>query len=120
MSNFNPRPKQLPALMLMLPLMLGMDTTDMAADGADTTVDTMATLTDTVTTEARGLLIPNLKPMLMPKLKWKPKPNLKLIPLLRLGTDTMAVLTLLYILYMMDTTDGVMETDTDTTVKKLF
>ena len=122
MSNFNPRPKQLPALMLMLPLMLGMDTTDMAADGADTTVDTTATLTDTVTTEARGLLIPNLKPMLMPK----PKPNLKLIPLLRVGTDTMAVLMAVLTLLtgmakdIIDTTEGVMETDTDSTVKKLF
>ena len=64
MSKFNLRPKQLPALMLMLPLMLGMDTTDMVADGADTMVDTMATLTDTDTTEARGLPHLKLKPKL--------------------------------------------------------
>merc|ERR1712203_112997 len=56
----------------------------------------MDTATDT--TFARGLLMPNLKP--------KPK----LIPLLKLGTDTMAVLT----------TDTGMDTDTDTTVKNYF
>merc|ERR1739848_500422 len=39
-------------------------------DTEDTTEDTTATLTDTVTTEARGL--PNLKPMLMPKLPLMP------------------------------------------------
>merc|ERR1712203_915557 len=55
----------------------------------------MDTATDT--TLARGLLMPNLKP--------KPK----LIPLLKLGTDT-----------MVDTTDTVMDTDTDTTVKNYF
>merc|ERR1740129_2359981 len=49
----------------------------------------------TDTTLARGLLMLNLKPMLMPKL----------IPLLMLGTDTMAVDT---------------DTDTDTTVKNCF
>merc|ERR1711997_789360 len=53
----------------------------------------MDTATDT--TLARGLLMPNLKP--------------KLIPLLKLGTDT-----------MVDTTDTVMDTDTDTTVKNYF
>merc|ERR1739847_46279 len=43
-------------------------------DTEDTTVDTTATLTDTVTTEARGLphLKPNPKPMLMPKLLLMP------------------------------------------------
>merc|ERR1712037_1068376 len=56
--------KHLPTLMLLLLLMLGMDTTDMVTDGADTTVDTTAALTDTDTTEARGLL--HLKPPLMP------------------------------------------------------
>merc|ERR1712203_239011 len=55
----------------------------------------MDTATDT--TLARGLLMPNLKP--------KPK----LIPLLKLGTDTMAVLT----------TDTMVDT-TDTTVKNYF
>merc|ERR1719382_1954973 len=49
----------------------------------------------TDTTLARGLLMPNLKPKPM------------LIPLLMLGTDTMAV-----------DTDTVMDMDTDTTVKK--
>merc|ERR1719464_2317556 len=62
-------------------------------DTEDTTVDTMATLTDTVTTEARGL--PNPKPMLMPKLPLMP------------GTDTTA----------WDTADTMAVTDTvwDTT-----
>merc|ERR1711997_476109 len=60
----------------------------------------MDTATDT--TLARGLLMPNLKP--------------KLIPLLKLGTDTMAVHTDT----MVDTTDTVMDTDTDTTVKNYF
>merc|ERR1719273_1332201 len=147
-------------------------------DTEDTTVDTMATLTDTVTTEARGL--PNLKPMLMPKLPLMPgmdttvwdtvdttdtvwdttdtdtvwdtvdttdtdipvlmdtatdttlargllmpnlKPKPKLIPLLKLGTDTMAVLTTdtgMAEDTMVDTTDTVMDTDTDTTVKNYF
>merc|ERR1740116_846231 len=57
----------------------------------------------TDTTSARGLLMPNLKPMLMPKL----------IPPLMLGTDTTVV----------DTDTGMADhtmvdtTDTDTTVK---
>merc|ERR1719350_984431 len=61
-------------------------------------------------TLARGLLMPNLKP--------KPK----LIPLLMLGTDTMAVLTDTDMAedIMVDTTDTVTDTDTDTTVEKLF
>merc|ERR1740123_1570164 len=52
----------------------------------------------TDTTSARGLLMPNLKPMLMPKL----------IPPLMLGTDTMVVDT--------DTVmaDHTMVVDTDT------
>merc|ERR1719382_2006572 len=69
----------------------------------------MDTATDT--TLARGLLMPNLKP--------KPK----LIPLLKLGTDTMAVHTDTTGMAedtMVDTTDTVMDTDTDTTVKKLL
>merc|ERR1712203_119821 len=60
---------------------------------------------------ARGLLMLNLKP--------NPKP--KLIPPLKLGTDTMAVLTTdtgMAEDTMVDTTDTVMDTDTDTTVKK--
>merc|ERR1739848_234679 len=141
-------------------------------DTEDTTVDTTATLTDTVTTEARGL--PHLKPMLMPKLPLMPgmdttvwdtvdttdtvwdttdtdtvwdtvdttdtdipvltdtdtlargllmpnlKPKPKLIPLLMLGTDTMAVDTDTGMAdhTMVDTMDTVM--DTDTSVKKLF
>merc|ERR1712088_388646 len=67
----------------------------------------MDTATDT--TLARGLL--NLKP--------KPK----LIPLLKLGTDTMAVHTDTTGMAedtMADTTDTVMDTDTDTTVKNCF
>merc|ERR1739847_215762 len=110
--------------MLKLPLMPGMDTTvwdtvdttDTVWDTTDTdtvwdTVDTTDTdipvLTDTDTL-ARGLLMPNLKP--------KPK----LIPLLMLGTDTMATLDITdtAIMDMADTTDTVM--DTDTSVKKLF
>merc|ERR1712088_596128 len=69
----------------------------------------MDTATDT--TLARGLLMPNLKP--------KPK----LIPLLKLGTDTMAALTTDTDMVedtMVDTTDTVMDTDTDTTVKNYF
>merc|ERR1719278_1270610 len=62
----------------------------------------------TDTTLARGLLMPNLRP--------KPK----LIPLLMLGTDTMAVDTTGMADTMAETTDTVMDTDTDTTVKKLF
>merc|ERR1711997_963804 len=159
----------------MLPLMLGMDTMVVDTDTEDTTVDTMATLTDTVTTEARGLphLKPNPKPMLMPKLPLMPgtdttvwdtvttdtdtmdtdtvwdtvdttdtdipvltdttdttlargllMPNLKpkLIPLLMLGMDTMAVDTDTGMAEdtMADTMDTVMDMDTDTTVKKLF
>merc|ERR1739838_950403 len=59
---------------------------------------------------ARGLLMLNLKPMLMPKL----------IPPLMLGTDTMAVDTVTGMAdhTMVDTTDTVTDTDTDTTVKK--
>merc|ERR1712085_214599 len=65
----------------------------------DTTVsDTVGTM-DTDTTTARGLLMPNLKP----------KPKLKLILPLMLGTDTMAVDT--------DMADTGMAADTaDTTV----
>merc|ERR1739848_26638 len=63
--------------------------------------------TDTL---ARGLLMPNLK--------LKPK----LIPPLMLGTDTTAVDTDTGMAdhTMVDTTDTVMDMDTDTTVKKLF
>merc|ERR1719382_240819 len=67
-------------------------------DTEDTTVDTMATLTDTVTTEARGL----------PHLKLKPKPMLMLKLPLMPGTDTTVWDTV-------DTTDTVWDTtDTDT------
>merc|ERR1711971_1510424 len=90
LPHLKPNPK--PMLMPKLPLMLGTDTTvwDTADTMADTdtvwdTVDTTDTdipvLTVTSTTMARGLLMLNLKPMLMPKL----------IPPLMLGTDTMAV-----------------------------
>merc|ERR1712076_180229 len=122
-----PHLKPKPMLMLKLPLMPGtdttvwdtVDTTDTVWDTTDTdtvwdTVDTMDTdipvLTDTMDTAlARGLLMPNLKP--------KPK----LIPLLMLGTDTMAVDTTgMAEDTMADTTDTVMDMDTDTTVKKLF
>merc|ERR1711990_70729 len=59
----------------------------------------------TDTTLARGLLMPNLKP--------------KLIPLLMLGTDTMAVDTTgMAEDTMVDTMDTVMDMDTDTMVKK--
>merc|ERR1712172_362519 len=97
-------------LMLKLPLMPGTDTTvwDTVAT-TDTVWDTTDTATDT--TLARGLLMPNLKP------------KLKLIPLLRLGTDTMAVPTTDTDMAedtMVDTTDTVMDTDTDTTVKNCF
>merc|ERR1711934_770012 len=60
---------------------------------------------DTTTTTARGLLMLNLKPPLM------------------LGTDTMAVLTDITGMAedtMVDTTDTVMDTDTDTTVKNCY
>merc|ERR1712242_475702 len=82
-----PHLKPKPMLMPKLPLMPGTDTTVWdTVDTTDTVLDTTDTdipvLTDTTdTTLARGLLMPNLKP--------KPK----LIPLLMLGTDTMAVLT---------------------------
>merc|ERR1712083_27633 len=97
-----------------LPLMPGTDTTVWdTVDTTDTDWDTMDTdipvLTDTTdTTLARGLLMPNLKP--------------KLIPLLMLGTDTMAVDTDTGMAdhTMVDTMDTVMDMDTDTTVKKLF
>merc|ERR1712203_910921 len=116
-----PNPK--PMLMPKLPLMPGTDTTvwdtvatmDTVWDTTDTDTawDTVATtdtdipvLTDTATdtTLARGLLMPNLKP------------KLKLIPLLKLGTDTMAVHTDTTGMAedtMVDTTDTVMDTDTD-------
>merc|ERR1712051_150849 len=65
----------------------------------------------TDTTTARGLLMPTLKP--------NPKP--KLIPLLMLGMDTMAVTdTDMAEDTMVDTTHTLTDTDTDTTVKKLF
>merc|ERR1712051_582677 len=93
MPNLRPHPK--PMLMLQLPTMVDtMAVTDMVL------VDTMAVmpvilivLTDTDTdTSARGLLMPNLRPMLM----------LPLMP----TTDTMAVDT--------DTVMAVMVLDTDT------
>jgi hypothetical protein len=125
-------------LMPKLPLMPGTDTTDLVtadtmADTTDTVWDTtdtdmvwdtVATITDTdipvltvmpTTTLARGLLMPNLKP--------KPK----LIPPLMLGTDTMAVDTVMamdtdMVDTMVDTVDTMaVDTDmavTDTTVKK--
>merc|ERR1712037_593054 len=68
-----------------------MDTVWDTVDTMDTDIPVPMVTTDTTT--ARGLLMPNLKP--------NPKP--KLIPPLMLGTDTMAAL---------------MDTDTDTTVKK--
>merc|ERR1712203_1203085 len=88
LPHLKPKPK--------LPLMPGTDTTvwdtvttdtdttdtDTVWDTVDTTDTDIPVLTDTTdTTSARGLLMPNLRP--------KPK----LIPLLRLGTDTMAVHT---------------------------
>merc|ERR1712051_923158 len=94
MPNLRPHPK--PMLMLPLPTMVDtMAVTDMVL------VDTMAVmpvilivLTDADTdTSARGLLMPNLRPMLM----------LPLMPTM----DTMAV-------------DTDMVTDTDTTVKLLL
>jgi hypothetical protein len=119
-------------LMLKLPQMLGTDitvwdtvdtmaVTDTVWDTTDTdtvwdTVDTTDTdilvLTVMSTTTARGLLMPNLKPMLM----------LKLILPLMLGTDIMVVDTDTGMAdpTMVDTTDTVTDTDTDTTVKKLF
>merc|ERR1712172_57404 len=112
-----------PMLMLKLPLMPGTDITVWdTVDTTDTVWDTtvMDTVWDTVdttdtdipvpmvttdTTTARGLLMPNLKP--------NPKP--KLIPPLMLGTDTMAVTdTDMADHTMGDTTDTVMDTDTDT------
>merc|ERR1719291_1092286 len=74
-------------------------------DTEDTTVDTTATLMDTVTTEARGL--PNPKPMLMPKLPLMP------------GTDTTVWDTVATTDTVWDTTDmdtvwdTVATTDTD-------
>merc|ERR1719237_1858235 len=85
--------------------------TDTVWDTVDTTDTDIPVLTDTTTTTARGLLMLNLKP--------NPKP--KLMPPLMLGTDTMAVLTDITGMAedtMVDTTDTVMDTDTDTTVKK--
>merc|ERR1712051_694439 len=109
-----------PMLMPKLPLMPGtdttvwdtVDTTDTVWDTVDTTDTDIPVLTDTTTTTARGLLMLNLKP--------NPKP--KLMPPLMLGTDTMAVLmdiTGMAEDTMVDTTDTVMDTDTDTTGKKL-
>merc|ERR1712088_445361 len=108
-----------PMLMPKLPLMPGTDTTvwdtvattdtvwdttdkDTAWDTVDTTDTDIPVLMDTATdtTLARGLLMPNLKP--------KPK----LIPLLKLGTDTMAVHT--------DTTGMAEDTMVDTTVKTIL
>merc|ERR1719382_274028 len=73
-------------------------------DTEDTTVDTMATLTDTVTTEARGL----------PHLKLNPKPMLMLKLPLMPGTDTTVWDTV-------DTTDTVWDTvdTTDTDIPVL-
>merc|ERR1719362_1686225 len=119
-----------PMLMPKLPLMPGTDTTvldtvdtmdtvwditvtDTVWDTVDTTDTDIPVLTDTTTTTARGLLMLNLKPNLKPKL----------MPPLMLGTDTMAVLTDITGMAedtMVDTTDTVMDTDTDTTVKKLL
>merc|ERR1712158_96151 len=113
----------------MLPLMLGMDTMVEDMDTEDITVDTMATLTDTDTTEARGL--PHLKP----------KPKLPLMPGMDTTvwdtvdtTDTVWDTTDTDTVWdtvdttdtgmaedtMVDTTDTVMDTDTDTTVKNYF
>jgi|Dee2metaT_16_FD_contig_121_10584_length_748_multi_6_in_0_out_0_1 hypothetical protein len=49
----------------MLPLMLGMDIMVVDTDTVDTMVDTTVTLTDTDTTEARGLLHLKPKPKLL-------------------------------------------------------
>merc|ERR1711971_712893 len=65
-------------------------------DTEDITVDTTDTLTEMVTTEARGLL--HLKPNLKPNLKRK-------VPLMALMADTM---------------DTLMDMDMVTTVKKTF
>merc|ERR1740116_382062 len=85
-------------------------TTDTVWDIMDTDTDFPVLMVTTDTTSARGLLMPNLKPMLMPKL----------IPPLMLGTDTTVVDTDTGMAdhTMVDTTDTVM--DTDTMVKKLF
>merc|ERR1719362_239059 len=65
----------------------------------------------TDTTTARGLLMPTLKP----------NPKTKLIPLLMLGADTMAVTdTDMADHTMVDTTNTVTDTDTETTVKNCF
>merc|ERR1719237_689384 len=56
-------------------------------------------------------------------LNLKPNPKPKLMLPLMLGTDTMAVLTDITGMAedtMVDTTDTVMDTDTDTTMKKLL
>merc|ERR1711971_1157849 len=94
-------------LMPKLPLMPGTDTTDLVWDTTDTDTvwDTVATMdTDILVltvmsiTTARGLLM----------------------PMLMLGTDTMAVDTDTGMAdhTMVDTMDTVMDMDTDTTVKK--
>merc|ERR1712051_1022514 len=111
MPNLRPHPK--PMLMLQLPTMV-----DTMAVTDTVLVDTMAVmpvilivLTDMDTdTSARGLLMPNLRPMLM----------LPLMP----TTDTMAVDTDTVMAVMVldtDTVDTVdtMAVDTDTTVKLL-
>merc|ERR1712112_7308 len=104
-----------PRLMLVPLLMLTTDTTavdtvtDTDSDMAVTTVDTTDTpmpVTDTVTS-ARGLLMPNLR--------------LMLLPLLMLTTDTTDMDTVMAVT-MVDTTDTPMPVDTvmavsDTTVR---
>merc|ERR1712228_1081770 len=75
----------------------------------DITEDTMDTLIDTVTTEARGLLRQN------PKLPLLPTPKLRLVP--RPGTDvTMAMV----LDTMVDTTDILIITDTITLERGLL
>merc|ERR1740129_1602429 len=81
--------------------------TDTVWDTVDTTDTDIPVLTVMSTTMARGLLMLNLKPMLMPKL---------ILPLM-LGTDIMVVDTGMADPTMVDTTDTVTDTDTDTTVK---
>merc|ERR1719464_542241 len=78
-------------------------------DTVDTMVVILIVLTDTVLdtdTSARGLLMPNLRLMLMPP----PPPTMDTTAIHTDTVDTMA----------MDTMDTVMDMDTDTTVKLLL
>merc|ERR1719382_1732145 len=120
MPNLRPHPK--PMLMLPLPTMVDTMVDTAVMDTVLDTVDTMVVmlvilivLTDTDTTTARGLLMPNLRLMLM--------------PLLMPTTDTTAVDTDTELMAldtdMVDTVDTMAVdtdtvTDTETTVKFLL